>query len=252
MSNESFDKKVREALLRGTYEPTDEMLEKNRKIIMERIEKMEETNMTRKANRWKKAVGISAAAVVTTLALGGIFTQPGQAALEKIRQYFEPEKVVEYEIEGDKEDIDSRLQQSEMGYVIYYDQERYKIVEDGEIDRIVMKEEYPDIPEVYMEISQEVDTSPEELADKLAADLKGDFSKVDGPKKVDEPLKAVHIHAIDGGTQPTDPIVNYYLVDNTKGGTFVIKMKYFLEAAEGHGARFHQMLKNFAVVDLEN
>ena len=54
MSNESFDKKVREALLRGTYEPTDEMLEKNRKIIMERIEKMEETNMTRKANRWKK------------------------------------------------------------------------------------------------------------------------------------------------------------------------------------------------------
>ena len=199
MSNESFDKKVREALLRGTYEPTDEMLEKNRKIIMERIEKMEETNMTRKANRWKKAVGISAAAVVTALALGGIFTQPGQAALEKIRQYFEPEKVVEYEIEGDKEDIDSRLQQSEMGYVIYYDQERYKIVEDGEI--VHCNRKGPDIPRLIGNFPGSR-YQPEELADKLA-DLKGRFSKVDGPKRLIA-FEAVHIHAMT--EEPSQPI----------------------------------------------
>jgi len=252
MSNENFDQKIREALDRRIYMPANEMLEKNRKIIMERIEKMEENNMARKSKGWKKAAGITAAAAVMALVLGGIFTQPGQAALEKIRQYFEPEKVVEYEIEGDKENIDSRLQQSEMGYVLYYDQERYKIVENGQVDRIVMKEEYPDIPEVYMEISQELDSTPEELADKLAAQLKNDFSKVDDPKKVTEPLEAVYIHAIDGGTQGTDPIVEYYLVDNTKGGTFVIKLKYFLEAAEGHGARFHNMLKDFVIVDMEN
>ena len=176
------------------------------------------------------------------------FTQPGQAALEKLKKYFEPEKIIGYEVEGEKENIDSRLQQGALGYVMYYDQERYKVVEDGQMDRYVMKETTEEIPEVYLEVSQDLDNTPGELAAKLEAELKADFSKVDAPKEVADPFEALYIHAIDGGTKWDDSVVNYYLVDNTKGGSFVIKTKYFLEAAEGHSARFHSMLKEFTIV----
>ena len=47
---------------------------------------------------WNKALGVAAAAIAMAFALS-IFTQPGQAALEKLKQYFRPEKVVEYEVE---------------------------------------------------------------------------------------------------------------------------------------------------------
>ena len=37
------------------------------------------------------------------------------------------------------------------------------------------------------------------------------------------------------------------LVDDGCGGAYRITMQYFLEAAEGHGARFDAMLRTFTV-----
>lgn len=249
MAQESFNEKITEALHRGTDEASA-MQEKNWKLIRERIHKEEGDSMPKRTFTWKRALGIGAVAAAMVFMLS-TFTQPGQAALEKLKQYFEPEKIVKYEVEGDKENIDSRLQQGALGYVMYYDQERYKVVEDGQVDRYVMKEASEGIPEVYMEVSQDIKSTPVELAAKLEAELKADFSKVDSPKEVTDPLEALYIHAIDVGTKWDDPVINYYLIDNTKGGSFVIKTKYFLEAAEGHGARFHSMLKEFTIVPEE-
>ena len=103
-----------------------------------------------------------------------------------------------------------------------------------------------------MEISQDRDSTPEELAVRFEEELKADFSKVDAAREVTEPVEGIYIHAIDGGTQWDDEVVNYYLVDNTQGGTFIIKQKYFLEAAEGHGARFYHMLEEFVIVPEES
>ncbi len=249
MAQKSFDEKITEALHRGTDEASA-MQEKNWKLIRERIHEKEGDSMPKRSLRWRRAlsIGVAAAAMVFVLST---FTQPGQAALEKIKKYFEPEKIVRYEVEGENENIDSRLQQGALGYVMYYDQDRYKVVEDGQVDRYVMKEASEGIPEVYMEVSQDIERTPEELAAMLQAELKADFSKVDAPKEVTDPLEALYIHAIDKGAKWDDPVVNYYLVDNTKGGSFVIKTKYFLEAAEGHGARFHSMLKEFKIVPEE-
>jgi hypothetical protein len=249
MAQESFEKKITEALHRGTDEASA-MQEKNWKLIKEKIHGKEGYGLTKSTFQWKRALGIGAVAVAMVFVLS-MFSQPGQAALERIRKYFEPEKIVGYEVEGEEEDIDSRLQQGAMGYVMYYDQERYKVVEDGQIDRIVMREAAEDVPEVYLEVSQDLERAPEELAAELEAALKAGFSKVDSPKEVADPLQAIYIHAIDGGAKWDDPVVNYYLIDNTKGGSFVIKTKYFLEAAEGHGARFHAMLKEFTIVPEE-
>jgi len=255
MISQHFDDMLTEALHKGTGKLADELQQENWECIIKRIEEMENDKKLIKGKQItgllrNRAAGLTAAAAVVILAIG-VFTQPGQAALLKIKQYFEPEKIVEYDVEGSREDVNSILQQSEIGYVLYYDQERYKLVEDGETDRIVMKNAAEGIPEVYMEISQDTDSSPRQLADKLEAELRGEFSMVDKAKEVTEPLKALYIHAVDGGTRADDPIVNYYLVDNTRGGTFIIKQKYFLEAAEGHGSRFDQMLKEFTIVPEE-
>lgn len=250
MTQDNFDKKIREALKKSTKQSSEALHEENFNIIMSKINEIDkgDRKMPKRKSALGKIISIGTTAAVLLITLS-TFTQPGQAALEKIRQYFEPQKQVETEVEGNKEVVDSRLQQSEMGYVIYYDQERYKVVEDGDTDRIVMKETYEGIPEVYMEISQDMDSTPEELAALLEEELKTDFSKVNPAEKVSEPVKGIYIHAIDGGTEWDDEVINYYLVDNTQGGTFIIKQKYFLEASEGHGARFYSMLKEFVIVE---
>lgn len=250
MRQDNFDKKVSQALKRGTQSASEALHEENFNLIMSKINEIDKgsAKMPKRKSPMGRIISIGATAAVLAIAMS-TFTQPGQAALEKIRQYFEPQKQVETEVEGEKEVVDSRLQQSEMGYVIYYDQERYKVVEDGDTDRIVMKEVYEGIPEVYMEISQDGDRTPEELASLLEEELKKDFSKVSPAEKVTEPVEGIYIHAIDGGSEWDDEVVNYYLVDNTQGGTFIIKQKYFLEASEGHGARFYSMLKEFVIVE---
>ena len=250
MTEKSFDEKISEALKKGS-DQSEELHQENFQAIVSKIDEIEKKNS--EAPKRKSSIGrivsLGTAAAVLLICMG--VTQPGQAALEKIRQFFAAEKQVETHVEGDKELLDSRLQYSDMGYVIYYDNERYKLEEGEDSDRIVMKETYEGIPEVYMEISQDKVNSPEELAAKLGAELNADFSKVSPAEKVTEPLEAIYIHAIDGGSEWDDEVVNYYLVDNGKGGSFIIKQKYFLEAAEGHGARFYSMLKEFVIVEEE-
>jgi len=65
---------------------------------------------------------------------------------------------------------------------------------------------------------------------------------------VKEPINSIFIYA-GGATKWNDPVSKYYFVDNTKGGTFVIKQQLFLEAAEGHGVRFDNMVKEFKIVN---
>lgn len=253
MPSEKFDEKrddkIKNSLYKGAYRPTNAMLARNQKIL-EKTEEIEKNKLPGKTYTWEKALGLVAAAMVIIFLLS-IFTQPGQAALEKLRKHFEPERMSEYEVEGDKENIGGMLQQSEKGYAIYYDKELYQVVEDKQADRIVMKEDADENPEVYMEISQEALYTPEEIASMLELELKDSFSQVGSVTKLDEPIEALYIHAVDEGNRADDHIVEYYLVDNKKGGTFIIKLKYFLEAAEGHGARFFNMLKNFTIVDTE-
>ena len=249
MTQKDFDEKVSEALEKGTKRFTEELQEENFIITMKKINEIDkgDRKMPKRKSALGKFISVGSAAAVILVCIS--VTQPGQAALAKIKKYFEPEKQVEIQVEGDNEIIDSKLQQSEMGYIIYYDQERYKVVEEGDSDRIIMKETYEGIPEVYMEIYQDIDHTPEELAATLEAELKVEYSKVNPAEYVTEPVEGLYIHAIDGGTKWDDEVVNYYLVDNTQGGTFIIKQKYFLEAGEGHGARFYNMLKEFEIVE---
>jgi hypothetical protein len=249
--NHMEDRKIKEALLEGTEEAA-----KLKDMVWKNIQK--ELNldgekvrvMKRSDKRKKKGIasfikyGSIAAAVAIII---GANTQYGQAAVGKIKELFVPNKVIKQEIEGMPTKDNVTLKESHMKYIIYIDEQLYKMENAEGKDRIVPKNKAANVPDVFMEIQQVKDKKPETVATEIEKELKAKYKTVENRGTVKEPVNGILLRA-NSGTKWNDTVVQYYLVDNTKGGTFVIKEQYFMEASEGHGARFYNMLKEFKIV----
>jgi|GEM_PF-353524 len=200
----------------------------------------------RKSNKWIWITTFVAAASVVGMM---VTTNTGQAFVNQIKQYFVPEKKVIEEYEGMPEEKDIVLQDTKSGYVIYIDEDRYKLVQEESQDvispKVPLEERYP---EVSMSIKQVVGMSPEQVIAEQQQLLAEKYAKVEVPVQVTEPLEATLISATDGQNWDS-PVAKVYVLSNGHGGSFVITEKYFLEAAEGHGARFYYMLEQFTRVD---
>lgn len=243
------DKKIRDALLEGTEEVTE-----LKDMIWDNIQKELNLDIKRKRNVKSKKGRISnfikygSVAAVMAIVLG-INTQYGQAAVGRIRELFVPNKVVKQQLEGSEEQSNVALKEGSMKYIIYIDEERYTMEHLEGKDKITAKAKAENAPEVFMEIEQVKDKKPEDIAAELEKELKAKYPRVENRGNVNEPIKATFVYANSGGSKWNTAIVRYYLVDNTKGGTFVIKQQFFLEAEEGHGARLDNMLKDFQIVN---
>jgi len=249
--NHSFDEKVRDALMTGT-ESSKAQKEEVWGRIQERMYEKNGGEIHMKSGGRKRITRILAGGTVAAALLISFFatTEPGKAAIGKIRDMFAPEKKMVEHIEGTKEENRAVLQESKMGYILYFDEERYTMSSSKGKDRIEPKEKGENAPDVFMEISQVEDKSPKEVAAEMEKQLKSKYSDVRDMEKVKEPLDSIFIYA-KSGYQWNDTVVKVYLVDNTRGGTFVIKQQFFFEASEGHGARFDNILKEFKIVPLE-
>ncbi len=250
---ETFDDKITEALKKGTENAVkykDKVWEGIRIEIEPHyrgVRRMSRKN--KKSNKLPKILGTGAVAAVLAFTFFNE-THTGRAAIDKIKEMFVPEKQIVQEIEGSKEDTSMDLKESKMGYILYIDEERYYMEQKDGVDRIVAKHQPENAPEVYMEISQVEDKSPEELAGELKSKLKSEVQTFKDIGRVSEPLDAIFFYGLNGSSWDSK-VVKYYLVDNTKGGTFVIKQQYFFEAAEGHGVRLDNILKEFRIVEIE-
>jgi len=248
MEEKIFDQEIRGALLKAT----DASLRLKKDIwkdIESQIEYYEKQKEARTMKRNKSKSMFTALTLMVAVLCIVFFTSTnaGRAAVAKIKEILAPEKVIVQDIEGEKEDTKVNLNEGP-GYIIYVDEEMYQVVKEDGKDKIVPKFQ-PDnnLPEVYMEIQRVVDKSPQEITIQLEAELKSSFETVENCGMVNDPIEAISLYA-RSGLKPDSTIVRYYLVDDNHGGTFVIKQQYFLEAAEGHGARFYHMLKEFKVV----
>ncbi len=123
------------------------------------------TGMKRKRNLVRLAASVAAVAVIVI----GLNTKPGLALVNRIREMFEPEKNITQDIEGSKEEQNVQLNEgANAEYVIYVDQERYKMIKDANVDRIVPNPPLPEgYPEVSMEIRQIADKGPEGLVREM-------------------------------------------------------------------------------------
>lgn len=249
--NHMEDKKIREALLEGT-----ESAAELKDMVWDNIEK--ELNLDggkvkimKRSDRKKKKrmpafikYGSIAAAVALIIVAN---TEYGQAAVGKIKEIFVPNKIVKQEIEGMPSQDKVTLKESSMNYIIYIDEQIYTMQSLEGKDRIVPKVKAANAPEVFMEIQQIKDKKPSTVASEIEKELKSKYKTVQNKGTVKEPVSSISLRA-NSGTKWNDTVVQYYLVDNTIGGTFVIKEQYFMEASEGHGARFYNMLKEFKIV----
>lgn len=237
------DKKIEEALLHGTEDAAE-----LKDMVWGNVEKELNSKIEKKKKKSKLLTftkyGSIAAAIVIVI---GLNTEYGEAAVGKIKEFFAPNKVVNQKIEGTDNQTELNLKESIMNYVIYVDDKAYSMLQENGKDKIVAKVKASNAPEVFMEIEQIKGEKPEIVASKIEKELKTIYKTVENKGTVNTPTKGILIYA-NSGTKWNSTVVKYYLIDNTKGGTFVIKQQLFLEAEEGHGTRLDNMLKEFKIV----
>lgn len=260
MALDPFDRQIQDGLNKGT-EASTQMKEEiwqniRRAIDSERIEKAKEAPAFKRSNRTRTRSRLTYAAS-TLAAVLLIFViapaKPTQALINQIKEWFAPQKVVEERLEGIPSKSQVTLHQGASNYVVYFDEDIYRMEQAGGKDRIVPKEKPGDIyPEVYMEISQQ-QASPEKVAAELHSQLK-DYPTLLDVREVEEPRHAWEVYAVGGtgGQAWNDEVVRFHVFDNEQGGSFVVKQQYFLEAEEGHGDRFKQILKEFHITEINN
>lgn len=177
-------------------------------------------------------------------------TNTGTALIKGIKDMFAPEKEIIQGIEGQEEETEVHLNEgTNSEYILYIDETRYKMVQGEDVDIVTTIEPLPEqYPEVTMEIKQFANERPEDLVKEVEAELKKDFPELREIENVTEPVEGFLLHGA-AGDEWDSKIVHTYVISNGKEGSFVITENYFLEAAEGHGARFHHMLESFEIVD---
>lgn len=254
MNEKDLDKKIEEHLKKETDSASglkDETWNKiNRKLFPSH-------NTRKKRGRRRIISGLTAAAIVAITIFG--MTDTGQAMIQNVKDMFVEEKQREIQIEGTKEDTEVQLEANEeLRYVIYIDDSRYKMVEGDASDRIVPDQELADrYPEVSMEVKRKENTTTEEMVESIKKSLESHEMELRQEEHVNTPIEGVAIRGIGPeytndagktGHQWDTPIHKYYITETENEQVFVIKQMYFLEAAEGHGARFDYMLESFEIV----
>lgn len=198
----------------------------------------------------RKIIPIMIVAAAAIMLLFTTQTDTGTAFIKQLKDMFVPKKEITQSIEGTEEETEVVLQEGkDTEYVIYMDEERYKLVKGESSDIITTKEPLEDrYPEVSMEIKQFKDVSPEDMVVTLETEIASTYTTVTETENVTEPVEGYKIHGISG-SEWDSPVTNVYVIDNRHGGSFVITEKYFLEAAEGHGARFYAILQEFKIIN---
>ena len=200
--------------------------------------------------RKQRTIPLVIAVAATLLIVFSLQTSPGMAFIKSIQDMFVPEKEISQSIEGQEENTEVHLNEGkDAEYVIYIDETRYQMIRGENADSITTIDPLPSkYPEVSMEIKQITDEKPEDLAKKIEAELTEDFPELREIETVTEPVEGFLLHGA-AGSEWDSKIIHVYVISNGSKGSFVITENYFLEAAEGHGARFHHMLGSFEIVE---
>lgn len=247
------DKQAKEALDKQTKQQTDGLQDEIWNSLEQKLFSEEPVVHRGDVKKMKKKNRIVPIILTAAAALAIVFsftTDTGTAFMKGIKDLFVPEKEIIQSIEGQDEETDVHLNEgTNADYVIYLDETRYKMMNGEDSDIITTIEPLPaQYPEVTMEIKQVTDEKPEDLVTKIEAELKEDFPELRAVETVTEPIEGFWLHGL-AGNDAKSKVVSAYVISNGKQGSFVITENYFLEAAEGHGARFHHMLKSFEIVE---
>ncbi len=279
-----FEKDIKRAYKQGTQNAADKKGD-----VWDAISRELEENKMSKNNRRTNKIGLIAVAAAAIIIVLAALTPAGQAAVSKILDMFAPEKEVAVTLEGMTEENEYQLHTPSYSptdtpeatpentkqaasedestseaahgvtYAIYIDESRYMSETVDGVDIIKPIDYSEDLPEVSMSIYQDKERTPEQIKAEIKSAVEEDYDTVMDFEQIDSPLQSWHILALDGdlnGDKEDMPqwdsdVTDIYLVDNTQGGTFVITLKYFMEATEGHGARLQGMLQDMTIIPVQ-
>lgn len=137
--------------------------------------------------------------------------------------------------------------ETEPGFVLWVDEERYQVTETEEAFRVWPLNWDGTLPDCDLTVRHLPETPPETAAEEVRAALAADYAETGEPA---ETTAGLLVTASDG-TAWNDRQAEVHIRSDGRAGSFTITIRYFTEAAEGHGARFQAMLETFAVVQNE-
>ena len=133
-------------------------------------------------------------------------------------------------------------------FLIYVNQDEYCVreTEQGYVIEPLLKAE--DLPPCLMEISWQGDVSVKDALAQQAEALAETMLSVGEPALSEDGARG-WVHGSNGNNWDSEQ-ADVCVMDDLQGGVFIATIRYFLEAAEGHGMRFADMLATFESVSL--
>ena len=152
-------------------------------------------------------------------------------------------------LEGMEETFQAKYHNSKLGYRIAYDIERFTVTEEKDSDSFIAQNPNPEIyPYVLINISRTLNTTKENSKTMILESLSEQYNDI----RVEEKIRIGEYDGIQvsilTGNDWNSAIRNFYLVE-TNSSVYVIETQYFVEAAEGFGARIKAMLDTIEITE---
>lgn len=205
-----------------------------------------------------------AAAIALVMILTFFHTAPGVAALEIVKEavtsfietLFPPKEIPVY-VEGETEvkHHEAGGQEPELqedgtvitpGFAIYYDTELYTMSEENGITFIRFVTDNA-LPPCEIEIKHIPNAAPSDAAEAARKRMAESWDSISEVRSL-EARDGLIFYFADGTNWDSACGAVYFLSDE-QNGCFQLIARYFIEAAEGHGARFGQMVQTFEVIN---
>lgn len=145
---------------------------------------------------------------------------------------------------------DPQSQTDAVDFLIYVNEELFFICEDNGLYSIRSNSPLPDsFPKCGLDILHLSGTSPTDAKEAAAEALKDRYAEVTSEEMTSVLPDSLYLRASAGMDWDSEQ-AELWFVDDGQGGTFVLTAQYFLEAEEGMGMRFQDMVSSFRVVSL--
>lgn len=140
--------------------------------------------------------------------------------------------------------------QEAVDFLIYVNEEQFHIREEDGLYSIRSNNLLPEgFPECGLDIAHLTGTSPDEAMRSAAESLSDRYAEIFQEDESAVFPQCRYLWA-SAGTDWDSEQARLWFVSDGQGGTFVLASRYFLEAEEGLGMRFQDMVSSFRVVSL--
>ena len=205
-----------------------------------------------------------AAAIALVMILTFFQTAPGVAALEIVKEavtsFIEtlfPPKDIPVNVEGETEikhqeaggqepEIQEDGTVTAPGFAIYYDTELYTMSQENGVTYIRFITDN-DLPPCEVEIKHIPNLAPADAAEATRREMAESWDSVSEVRSLD--TQDGYSFYFAAGTSWDSACGYACFLSDGRNGCFQLTSHYFVEATEGHGSRFGQMIQTFEVID---